>query len=127
MFGQVLMALGSFRFSAPGGMDQAKRSSKWRWPSQERIGAAPALQYTGPGEDKVTLSGTIYPHYTGGLGQVDAMRAQAGRGSPLPLVDGGGRYWGEYVILSIDETRSSLLSDGSPRKVEFEIELQRYA
>jgi phage protein U len=128
MLSYVMMALGSYRFAVTnGGFDKISRNTAWRWPALERIGQAPALQYVGPGEDKVTINGVIFPHFRGGLGQVAAMRAQAGRGSPLALVTGYGEYWGDFVILSIHETRDVLMADSAPRKIEFEIELQRYA
>lgn len=128
MIGRTLVALGAYRFAvASGGVGSVDRTTEWRWASQEVIGAPPALQYIGPGEDKVTLKGIIFPHYRGGLGQVDAMRAQAGRGQPLTLVDGTGRYYGVWVITSIGEEKSFLFADGAPRRIEFTVEIKRYA
>ena len=128
MIGYVLMALGNYRFAArTGGMGGVDRATEWRWPSQEVIGAAPALQFVGPGEDKMTIKGTIFPHYRGGLGQVDSMRAQAGLGQPLALIDGAGRFYGEWVVTSIGEEKSYLMADGAPRKIDFTVELKRYA
>lgn len=124
---KVLYALGDYRFQAGGGADEIERSSKWRWPSQDVIGARPVVQYTGPGEDTIELSGTIFPEYRGGFGQVDAMRAQAGRGEPMILVDGAGSYLGEYVIEQITETGKYLFADGKPRKIEFKLSLKRFS
>ncbi|MEY9128351.1 phage tail protein [Bradyrhizobium yuanmingense] len=123
----VLLALGAYRFSINNAAYQKfDRTSAWRWPSTERIGMAPAPQYVGPGEDTITLDGVIYPHYRGGLRQVDQMRAQAGLGQPLPLVTGFGRYLGNYVIEKIREGQETLMSDGAPRRIEFTIELKAY-
>jgi len=128
MIGFVMMALGAYRFSvATGGMGDTDRTTEWRWQSQEVIGAPPALQYVGPGEDKMTIKGTIFPHFRGGLNQVDAMRNQAGMGKPLILVDGTGRFYGEWVITSIGESRSVFMSDGAPRKIEFTLDIKKYA
>ncbi|AVT13300.1 hypothetical protein C8235_10690 [Paracidovorax avenae] len=41
------------------------------------------------------------------------------------LVGGTGEVFGAYVIESLDEGRSILMGDGSPRRVEFSITLQR--
>ncbi|MGX9427972.1 phage tail protein [Bradyrhizobium sp. LeoA1S1] len=124
----VLLALGAYRFSVnTGGYQKIERSSAWRWPATDRIGVAPAKQYVGPGEDSITIEGTIYPHYRGGLRQIDQMRAQAGLGQPLPLTTGFGRYLGMYVIEKIRESQETLMSDGAPRKIEFTIELGAYA
>jgi phage protein U len=124
----VLLALGAYRFSvANGAYQKFDRNSAWRWPAQERIGMAPAKQYLGPGEETISIDGVIYPHYRGGLRQIDQMRAQAGLGQPLPLVTGYGRYLGVYVIESIKETQDVLMSDGAPKKIEFNISLGAYA
>ncbi len=122
-----MMGLGDFRFCLDTAAHQElERNSAWRWPSVERIGARPALQYVGPGEDKITMRGTIYPHFRGGLGQVSAMREQAAKGLPLLMIDGTGRVWGKYVITDIREGQSTFFSNGMPRKVDFDLSLSMY-
>jgi phage protein U len=123
----VMMALGKYRFSIDAAAYQSlQRSTSYRWPAQERIGRAPALQFLGPGEDKITLGGTIFPHYRGGLGQMDALREEAGRGEPLLLVDGRGNVRGRFVVERVAETQSHFFADGTPRRIEFTIELASY-
>ncbi|WP_315743085.1 phage tail protein [Bradyrhizobium sp. SZCCHNR1075] len=124
----VLLALGSYRFSVTTGAYQKfERTTAWRWPATERIGVAPAKQYVGPGEDEISIEGTIYPHYRGGLRQIDQMRAQAGLGQPLPLITGFGRFLGNWCIEKIKENQDYLMSDGAPRKIEFTIDLGAYS
>ena len=66
---EVMMALGTYRFGlSTAAYHSLQRSASWRWPEQERIGAAPVLQYTGPGSQTIRLAGTIHPHYKGLLG-----------------------------------------------------------
>ena len=123
----VMMALGKYRFSIDSAAYQTlQRSTAWRWPAQERLGRAPALQYLGPGEDKIALSGTIYPQFRGGLEQMDALREEAGRGEPLLLVDGRGNVLGRWVVERVGETQSAFFADGAPRKIEFTLDLVRY-
>ncbi len=123
----VMMALGAFRFGiGSGDYQQLRRAASWRWPVQERVGRAPASQFTGPGVQTVTLSGVIYPHFKGGLRQLDAMRALAGLGRPMMLVDGLGFVFDTWCIVEVSETKSVLMRDGAPRKIEFEIGLQSY-
>ena len=123
----VMLALGDFRFSLDtAAFQDLERSSSWRWPSVERIGARPALQYVGPGEDTITMRGTIYPHFRGGVGQVSEMRAVASQGEPLMLVDGTGRNWGLYVITEVREGQSTFFSSGKPRKIDFDLSLTMY-
>jgi len=122
-----MMALGDFRFHMDGAAYQSlERESAWRWPTTERVGSAPMPQFVGPGDDTIRLSGVIYPHYRGGLGQIDAMRAEANKGVPLPLVDGMGRNWGRWVITSIHEGQTVFFSNGAPRSQSFEVGLTKY-
>ncbi|TAN71131.1 MAG: phage tail protein, partial [Magnetospirillum sp.] len=96
---EVMMALGGYRFSlSTAAYQDLDRTNEYRWAAQERMGRRSARQFTGPGDETIALSGVILPHYRGGLGQLDAMRAEAGKGKPLMLVDGLGRVWGKYCI-----------------------------
>lgn len=123
----VMMALGDYRFSIDTSAYQAlQRSTAYRWPAQERLGRSPALQFLGPGEDRITLAGTIFPHFRGGIGQLDRIREEAARGAPLLLVDGRGNVHGRFVIERVGETQSIFFADGTPRRIEFQIELSRY-
>jgi phage protein U len=123
----VLMSLGDFRFSvATAAYQSVARATEYRWASLDRINRGPSVQWIGPGQETMDLEGTIMPHYRGGLGQVDAMRAQAGRGEPLVMTSGVGDALGRWVILTIQERFSSLLGPGLPRRIDFALRLQRY-
>lgn len=123
----VMMALGAFRFGIGAGDYQSlRRTASYRWPQQDRVGRAPAAQYLGPGAQEVRLSGVVYPHFKGGLRQVEAMRALAGLGRPMMLTDGLGFVFDLWCIVSLSETRSVLMRDGTPRQIDFEVGLQSY-
>lgn len=127
MISDVMMALGLFRFSMAGANYQTfRRRAQYRWEQVDRIGRMPAAQFVGKGVETVTLEGVIYPHFKGGLRQVELMRLQAGLGAPLILVDGLGFIWDRWVITSVEETKTYLMRDGAPRKIEFIAELQSY-
>ena len=122
-----MLALGDFRF----GLDTAAyqelvRATEYRWAATARVGRRPARQFVGVGEETVTLAGTIYPHYRGGLGQVAAMRAAAEQGEPLRLVTGAGAVMGLWVIHRVEETQRAHWADGSPRRQDFRLELAAY-
>ena len=124
---ETMMALGSYRFSLDSAAYQElRRSTAYRWQALGRLQRLPAQQFLGPGSETLDLKGVIYPHYRGGFKQLDAMRAQAGKGEPLLLVDGLGFIWGQWVVLQVDETQSVLLTNGQPRKLEFQLRLARY-
>ena len=124
---ETMMALGVYRFSlTSAAYQELRRSNAYRWQAQERLQRLPAQQFVGPGNETLDLKGTIYPHYQGGMKQLDLMRAQAGRGKPLLLIDGLGFIWGQWVILQVDETQTVMLTNGQPRKLEFQLRLVRY-
>ncbi|MBB4268113.1 phage tail protein [Roseospira visakhapatnamensis] len=123
-----LMTLGLFTFqtdTVP--FADMARDSSWRWPSQDRAGAAPAYQYTGPGADTLTLSGTLMPEVTGGPVHLDTLRRMASEGKAWLLMDGQGRRRGTWVVSSVRETRTHMMNDGTPRKVDFTLSLTRYS
>jgi phage protein U len=123
----VFMALGDYRFSmSTAAYDTFKRDTKWRWTSQERLNRAPAKQYVGPGEDVITLDGVIYPHYRGGLEQVDRIRDEADKGEPLLLVDGLGYVYDYWVITSLSETHTRIWQSGVPLRQQFSLTLEYY-
>ncbi|KZN57594.1 hypothetical protein N473_06830 [Pseudoalteromonas luteoviolacea CPMOR-1] len=127
MIRDVMLALGRYRFSVPtAAYSELKRITEYRWTTQERISRRPAMQYLGLGNEEITVTGTIYPHFNGGLRQVDQMRAEAAQGLPLLLVDGFGFVWGEFVVERIEETHTDIRRAGVPEKIEFNLTLKYY-
>lgn len=123
----VMMALGAFRFGVAGADYQSfRRRAAYRWAQVERIGRQPAAQFGGRGVETITLDGVIYPHFKGGLRQVELMRLQARLGVPLIMVDGLGWVWDRWVITSVDEGKSYFMADGAPRKIDFSVTLESY-
>lgn len=122
----VMMALGLFVFGVKTlPYQQLQRHQQWRHPSVSRVGRRPARQFTGPGDDDITLSGTLYPELTGGKVSLDLVRALADTGKAWPLLQGDGTFYGHYVIESIDETASFFFPDGRARRIEFSLKLVR--
>ena len=63
----MMLALGMFVFMRQTLPYQSmQRSADYSWASNSRIGKRDAFQYLGEGEDKITLSGDLYPELTGG-------------------------------------------------------------
>jgi hypothetical protein len=123
----MMMILGVYRFAINNAAYQTlKRQSEYRWQEINRMGANPALQFTGFGVETIDLEGVIYPHFKGGLRQVTLMRAEAGVGKPLMLISGNGNAFGRWCIVKISENQSVFMKDGTPLKIEFSISLKRY-
>ncbi|MBI5917804.1 MAG: phage tail protein [Nitrosomonadales bacterium] len=122
----MMMALGLFVFgldTAP--YQQFQRQTSWRHPSNSRVGLRPASQFAGPGDDTITLSGTLYPEITGGRVSLAALRYMGETGKAWPLLEGTGWFFGMYVIEEISETASYFFADGAARKIEFSLKLKR--
>lgn len=127
MASSYLMKLGDFTFSIKSAAYQSlSRRTEYRWRSQPRVGRLPAKQFTGPGEETISLEGKIYPHFKGGVKQLEAMRAVADKGEALMLVDGSGHVWKRWVINRVEEDQKVFFEDGTPRLTEFRLELSRY-
>lgn len=121
------LKLGDFIFSVDTAAYQTlQRSTARRWAKIERIGKRAAMQDLGPGDDTLTMPGVIYPHYKGGLDQINKMREMMDNGDPLMLVDVLGNIHAKWVILSITEKDSTFTEEGTPLKQEFTIKIQRY-
>ena len=122
--------LGDFTFQlSTASFQELQHRAQYDWQSQARIGGGPAKQFVGMGEDTFALTGTIFPHFRGGLGQMAKIREQAGKGKPLPFVyamEREGQYVGDYVIESVEERRQTFLAGGQPLRIDFTIQLSRY-
>ena len=98
-----------------------------RWPEQERLGRAPALQHVGFSTAEITLDGVIYPGAAEGLR--DAPRKLRGLSladSPFLMVTGTGQVCGFWAVPDVSDTRTVFLDNGLPRKIEFTIKLKYY-
>jgi len=122
----MMLSIGMFSFSlATAAYQDMQRQMSWRHATSERVGARSASQYIGPGDETITLSGIIAPPITGRARSLDTLRSMADEGRSLPLVDGAGNVYGRYIIASINETRALFFADGTPRRIEFQIALNR--
>ena len=106
--------------------DELSRSAEFRWASQERLSRRPAQQAVGMGEEKLTLKGTIYPGFKGGLKQLDTLRTIGARLQPLTLTTGYGEVIGTWCLKTIAEEQGAFLHGGIPRKQGFTLEFGRY-
>ena len=106
--------------------DELKRSSEYRWASQERLSRRPAQQAIGMGEERITLTGAIFGGFKGGIKQLDTLRSIGAQLQPLGLTTGYGDVLGNWCLKNIEEEQSALLQGGIPRKQGFTLEFVRY-
>ena len=122
----MMLALGMFVFSLSTlAYQELQRQTEWRHASNNRIGAVPARQFLGRGDDTITLPGVILPELAGSGLSLDAIRLMANTGKAWPMVEGSGRIYGLWVIESLSETKTIFFSDGTPRRIEFSLSLKR--
>lgn len=122
----MLMAIGMFVFSTqtalPDGIDHDR---DWRHERAGRFGARAASQFTGPGDDRVTLSGSLVPEIAGDYGAMETLAEMADQGEAWPLMNGLGEILGHYTIDRISERKGNLIDTGAARRTDFTIELSR--
>lgn len=122
----MMMTYGTFVFSlSTAAYEQLQRQMTWRHASSDRLGARPARQYVGPGDDTITLQGTIAAELVGDLQVLDTLRELGDQGKPQALVEGSWRVYGAYLLVSLSETRKEFFPDGTPRLIEFQMQLER--
>jgi phage protein U len=122
----MMMGYGQFVFSLSTlAYQDLQRQTAWRHPSNSRVGARPAKQYVGPGDDTITLSGVLAPEFAGDQVNLGKLREMANAGLAWPLVTGTGEVLGAWVIESLSETRTVLMDNGAARRIEFQLQLAR--
>lgn len=120
----MLMSLGMFVFELPAiAYQELDRRTDWRHGQTSRVGARPANQFMGAGDDVVTLTGSI-PLEIGDLAALETLREMGDAGDAYPLVDGRGRVHGAHVLLDLAERQKNPLLDGTPRLTEFTLTLR---
>ena len=125
--GSVMMTLGAVAFSVRTTVFQRlRRMTTYRWPALERVGRWPTRQFTGPGDDKITLDGVIMPTWRGSAGAVEALRELALTGEPQQMSAGTGEVFGLWCLEQVEEDRSGLFADAAPRRVAWVLHLVRY-
>lgn len=124
----MLAALGMFVFETNSLLpDRIGRDRDWRHERTPRFGARAASQFTGPGEDRITLVGMLVPEIAGSFSAIEKIAEMADEGEAWQLADGSGKIYGTYTIERLSEDKSNLIDDGRPRQTGFTIELSRVA
>ncbi|ASN71620.1 hypothetical protein 2F1_19 [Uncultured Caudovirales phage clone 2F_1] len=121
------MSLGQFIFQTSTlAFLEIQRQRNWNYSDNAVAFGRPKKQFTGAGSDTVTLPGLIYEeHGFGTRFALDVLANMADTGQGFVLMDGSGYLYGVYVIDSIDETKSVLIDNGVPRKVDYTLKLSR--
>lgn len=121
----MMMCLGLFVFSLSTlAYQDFQRQTSWKHPSTARVGARDVFQFTGKGDDTITLSGWFAPEFKGTSLSLSALRLMADTGKPWILVEGTGHIYGYWIIESISENRTIIEGNGAGRRIEFSLSLK---
>jgi len=122
----MLLAIGLFPFAISTMVhDDLQRRASWKHVTSQRIGARDATQFVGVGTETLSIRGAAYAELSNGRASLDELRTMAGTGNAWSVVDGAGLVYGAFVIEGIDEGLKELGPDGTPRKIDFAIDLLR--
>ncbi|KVN57529.1 phage tail protein [Burkholderia stagnalis] len=123
----MMLSLDQFVFSlqtAP--YRELQRQRNWKHRTSSRVGTRDASQYTGAGDDTITLNGMVAAdNGVGAIASLDELAAMGDAGDAYALVDGSGTIYGAYVIESLNETATYHTPEGIAKKIEFNLTLKR--
>jgi hypothetical protein len=122
----VQLILGYFVFSLHTLAYQSlQQQMAWRHASTPRVRARPAHQFLGPEDETINLEGTLLAEFAGSRLSLDLLKAMAETGQAWPLIQGDGTIYGHYLITNINTTGTLQFQDGTPRKIDFTLNLKR--
>ncbi|AOK57810.1 phage tail protein [Burkholderia ubonensis] len=123
----MMMSLDQFVFSlATAPYRDLRRDRTWKHSTTSRIGVRNASQFTGAGDDTITLSGMVAPENgIGEIASIETLARMGDVGDAYVLVDGNGYVYGAYIIDSLNITGTYHTKEGVPRRIEFTLTLKR--
>ncbi len=123
----MMMSIDQFVFSlttAP--YKELQRQRNWKHAKSTRVGTRDASQFTGAGDDTITLNGMVAEDNSiGTAASIDQLAKMGDKGDAYVLVAGSGEVFGAFVIESLNTTATYLRADGVARKIEFNLTIQR--
>ena len=123
----MLVRLGNFTFAVSSlAYQNLTKNFNWRWDTINVINDRQAVQYSGEGDETMSLQGVAYPvHNT--LTPQTSLLAEANRKEPLIMVSATGDVLGKYVIESVNFTETNFHVSGLPHHVDFTISIRRHS
>lgn len=115
--------LGGVSFGlATSAIAEIQRTLELKWANFERVQNRPKKQFTGVGEETITLSCEYFPDVHG-QNVVPRLREVALKGEPVTLSLGTGQNLRMWCIERIDSTGSRVIEGGVARKIAFTVTL----
>lgn len=109
----MLYSIGALTLDTrPFSIDKMQRNAMADFAEKPVIGGMKPREFTGEGDDRMTLSGQLLPFKTGGLTELEMAHGFRRSGQALPVLRGDGARPGWFVIESITEDHEDLMRDG---------------
>ncbi|KAB2801623.1 phage tail protein [Brucella anthropi] len=109
----MLYMLGTLTIDTrPFSIDEMQRTASADIASKPLINAFPGKEFTGEGDDEITLSGQILPTKIGGLNELEIAHEMRRNGTRFPLQRGDGTRLGWFAITRITENHTNLTRNG---------------
>lgn len=120
------MVLGSFIFGLSRGFAYStlQRSSDGGWADLEIVASKPQSRQNGQKLEKLTFAGSAMAAL--GMQRLDQLRALQDARAPLPLVDGIGRNWGLWRVVSVSEHQANVIDDGTAMLIQWSLVLEEF-
>ncbi len=109
----MLYMLGTLAIDTrPFSIDDMQRSASADIATKPLMEAFPGKEFTGEGDDEITLSGQLLPTKIGGLEELEIAHEMRRSGTKFPLQRGDGTRLGWFAITRISENHTSLTREG---------------
>lgn len=120
----MLYQLGVVTFEvAPVNVEKVTRDVGHDFAAKDIVGAQRPRESVGEADEKINMSGCLFPQRLGGLSGLELLEQMAISGEPQMLVRGDGRVFGWYFIEHMREDSAYLDRNGVGRKIDFTIDL----
>lgn len=121
------LCIGQFVFTPDDlSFTELQRQRAWNYADNSVASGRARKQFIGAGEDSITLNGIVYQEHGFGTREaIEDLADLASTGQGYVVMDGSGYLYGVYVIDSISESKSILVFQGVPRKIDFSVTLKR--
>lgn len=119
----MLYQFGTVQFDvAPLNVHELDHMTQTDWARKEIAGAAIYREWTGEGDEEITLRGRVFPHRLGGLTELEILESFRRAGQPEMLTRGSGQMenLGWYVIERLARSHRFLGADGVGQLIQFE-------
>lgn len=122
----MLMMFGPIKFEVlPLTMSGWDRTFGGDFAEKQVVGTRPPREFVGKSPETMNIAARIYPHQFGGADSVAKLQAIVELGQPQYLIRGDGALFGWYELDRVTESHSFLVSNGTGRVVDLDLQLTR--